>query len=177
MIDPAKFKSPKFSEVFEELENLFLNELENLLINQLIEQKEIRLHDFRDETLEFAGRTNFKLTLKRPNKNVWSVSLKTLHDALRHILREGKVPSLDDKSLELDEHDRLPIIMLVHCIPEQEYQVRSFVGNIVEHEVLGEGRILRIGKSGNVEVQFHDRKAKLKPDFVTLKLPRESSVG
>ncbi len=175
MIDPTKFKSPKFSDVFEELENLFLDELENLLINQLIEQKEIRLHDFMDETLEFAGRTNFKLTLKRPNKNVWSVSLKTLRDALRHILREGKVPTLEDKSLELNEHDRLPIIMLVHCIPEEEYRARSFVGNIVKHEVLGEGRILRIGKSGNVEVQFRDRMAKLKPDFVRLKLNKVSS--
>ena len=46
----------------------------------------------------------------------------------------------------------------------------SFVGNPVIHPTLGDGKVIRISDSGNVEVQFKDRTVRLKPNFIKLKM-------
>lgn len=168
MIDPAKFESGEFKKIFEDLENTALDELENMVLSQLIEQKVLRIYGLEDETLEFAGRTNFKLRLKRPNKNVWSISLKALRDALRLALRQGKLPALDETVRGKVGKKELPMLLLLHAIPNDEVESRSFVGNKVIHEILGEGKIVRISQSGNVEIQFNNKTTKLKPGFVIL---------
>jgi len=172
MINPSKLESEEFDKIFKQLETTYIEELENMMISNLMEKKSIEIPGTNHETIEFAGRTNFKIRLKRPNKNIWSVSVQTLKESIRRVLREGILLPICSKIKEdtskVKEFD-LPVLMLLHTIPEQEYQTRSFVGNIVAHPTLGEGKILRITESGNVEIQFKDRKVKLKPNYVQLK--------
>ena len=59
--------------------------------------------------------------------------------------------------------------MLLNVLPEKEYKKRSFVGNPVIHPTYGEGIVVRISDTGNVEVQFKERLVRLKPNFIKLK--------
>jgi len=63
----------------------------------------------------------------------------------------------------------LPTTLLLNVLPELEYKNRSFVGNPVVHPTYGEGKVIRISDSGNVEVQFKERLVRLKPNFIKLK--------
>lgn len=172
MIDPLNFKSANFKETFEELEEAYLDELGESLIRRLMEKKSVELPGAAKEVLEFAGRTNYKIRLKRPNKNVWSVSFQDFREAIRKVLRKGRLNSLEgqnEKSAESTGPFDLPTSMLLHILPDDEYKKRSFVGNRVIHPTMGEGRVVHITDTGNVEVKFDERIVKLKPTFVKLK--------
>lgn len=171
MIESKKFSSPNFNENFQQLEKLFVDELEQKVVSTLVEKRTIVLPGTRDEVLEFAGRTNYKLRLKRPNKNVWSVPLQTFRESIRKVLREGKLTPLEQNAKaprNKSGEDALATLLLLHILPEEEYYLRSFVGNQVHHPTLGEGKVVRITDSGNVEVAFAERVVRLKPDFVQL---------
>lgn len=173
MIEPLKFESPDFSEVFETFENMYVEELTTMMIDKLFEEKTLSIPGIENEILEFAGRTNYKIRLKRPNKNVWSIPLQDIRDSIKKVLREGKLLPVEGKPTAADEKNKnhnLPLNWLLHILPEDEYRKRSFVGNIVQHPTLGEGEMLRITDSGNVEVKFAARTAMLKPNFIQLKL-------
>ena len=81
MIEPLKFESPDFSEVFETFENMYVEELTTMMIDKLFEEKTLSIPGIENEILEFAGRTNYKIRLKRPNKNVWSIPLQDIRDS------------------------------------------------------------------------------------------------
>lgn len=173
MINPSKFESPDFTKVFETIENMFVEELTTIMVDKLFEEKSLTIPGTENEILEFAGRTNYKIRLKRPNKNVWSIPLQDIRDSIKKVLREGKLLPVEGKVTAADEKNKnhiLPLNWLLHILPEEEYRERSFVGNIVRHPTLGEGEVLRITDSGNVEVKFAERTAMLKPNFVQLKL-------
>jgi hypothetical protein len=63
----------------------------------------------------------------------------------------------------------LPTVLLLNVLPEKEYKKRSFVGNPVIHPTYGEGIVVGISDTGNVEVQFEERLVRLKPNFIKLK--------
>ncbi len=171
MIDPTRFVSANFTDNFPELEEEAVAELEHLLFSRLLEQGQVAVGG---EVLEFAGRTNFKLRVKRPNRSVWSIPLKQIRDSVRRILREGLqvleqepfVPARGSRTSTTIEGLRL----LLQSIPPEEYLSRSFIGNEVEHQVYGVGKILRINSSGNVEIEFPEKCVLLKPEFFRLKM-------
>jgi hypothetical protein len=173
MIEPGKLTSSDLNVALQDLEDSSIVELENMLISELLAKKSIRLHGRFEEVLEFAGRTNYKIRLRQPNKTVWSVSYKDCRESIRKVLRlgtptifgEGQI-SRTDKKDQLDHHTTL----LLNILPEQEYEMRSFIGNPVVHPNWGIGRLTRINENGNIEVQFEDRTVRLKPDFIKLKL-------
>ena len=76
MIEETKFKSLIFNQALLELEDAYINELEDMLLSKLMADKEVQLHGNFNEVIEFAGRTNYKIRLRRPNKNVWSIPLR-----------------------------------------------------------------------------------------------------
>lgn len=174
MVDPGKLKGMDFAEHFESLETAFVGELENMIFAQLLQHGKVSVGDTEDDVLEFSGRTNFKIRVKRPRKNVWSIPVQLLKDSIRKVLREGRMFTENNeptsgkrkKPSNLD----LPIKLLLQSIPREEFFKRSFVGNSVEHEVYGEGVIKRITDTGNVEIVFGDRVALLKPGFFKLKV-------
>ncbi len=169
MIEPAKLTSCDLNQAIEDLENRYIGEIENLLISTLMEQKSVHLHGDVDEVLEFAGRTNYKILLRRPNKNVWSVSFKDFRESVRKVLRTGPEKILDEENSGSKNDDLdLPTHLLLHVLPEDEYENRSFVGNRVLHSKWGTGEILGILESGNVRVKFDGKQVMLKPDFVKL---------
>jgi len=169
MIEPTRFTSPDFNQVFGEVEATFVDELEKLVISRLIENKTVKLPGAEDEVLEYAGRTNFKIRIKRPHKNVWSIPYKSLREAIRSVLRRGKLLPVVEKANKRSEERELALPWLLHILPEEEYYRRSFVGNKVVHPSLGEGEVEEITDTGNVKVKFSDRVAMLKPSFVKLK--------
>jgi len=174
MIDPSKLEDFDFLKDYEALEEQSVIEIENIIIAQLIENGRVTAEPLTEDTLEFAGKTNFKLRVKRRNKNVWSIPTDQLRNAIRMVLREGKIREENDyyvttktgKPAPLDR----PLKLLLGAIPEEEYARRSFVGFPVEHEVYGEGFIRKITDTGNVEIQFENRVALLKPGFFRLKI-------
>lgn len=173
MIDPGKIKSSELNIALQDLEESSVIELENMLISELIAKKCIRLHGRFEEVLEFAGRTNYKIRLRQPNKTVWSISFKDCRESIRKVLRLGTTTifgeeqnSRAEKKDQLDHHTTL----LLNVLPEQEYEIRSFIGNLVVHPNWGIGKLVRINENGNIEVEFKDRTVRLKPDFIKLKL-------
>jgi hypothetical protein len=161
LIEPEKLKSPDFQKTFHELEEYYIDELESMLLNLLIE-----------ETIEFAGRTNYKIRVRRPHKNVWSIPLKDFRESIRKVLRQGMLDPINPKKLESTRFERpseLPTNMVLHILSDEEYERRSFVGNPVVHATLGLGKVVAISESGNVDVKFRDRVATLKPNYVRLK--------
>lgn len=171
MISPFNFDSSNFEENFRQLESAFVAELEEMMISTLIDKKSVEVMGNWKETIEFAGKTNFKVRLKRPNKNVWSVPVQSIKDSIKKVLREGELVSISenfkDKKVSVNNKE-LPLQMLLHILPDKEYENRSFVGNQVVHPTLGEGKIERITESGNVEIRFSDRVVKMKPNFINL---------
>lgn len=172
MIEPEKLKSSEFQETFQELEEHYIDELENKLLNLLIEKRCLKVQGDHEETIEFAGKTNYKIRVRRPHKNVWSISLKDFRESIRKVLRQGMLDPINPKKLESTKFERpgeLPTNMVLHILSDEEYASRSFVGNAVEHPTLGLGKVMAISDSGNVEVKFRDRIATLKPGYVRLK--------
>ncbi len=173
MIDPNLFTSSSFSENFQQLENQFVEELEHVIIANLMEKRTVTIPQLKDEVVEFSGKTNFKIRIKRPNKNVWSVPLQDFRDAIRKVLRKGKLSGVEEVLKAPHNHreeQEKAILLLLHILPEEEFRRRSFVGNRVVHPTLGEGVVMEITESGNVVVQFPERTVKLKPGFIQLKL-------
>ncbi len=171
MIEPNKFSSADLNQALHELEDRYIDELEDMLISQLMDQKSVQLYGETDEVLEFAGRTNYKIRLRRPNKNVWSISFKDFRESIRKVLRTGPSKILDENdstAVAKEENIDYPTTLLLHVLPNDEYKNRSFVGNRVIHPTWGDGRIVSILDSGNVEVEFPDRKVVLKPNFIKL---------
>ena len=180
MIDTNMFTSPEFQENFQRLEIRFVEELEHTIIAHLMEQRSIALPDLPEEVIEFAGKTNFKIRIKRPNKNVWSVPLQEFRHAIRQVLREGKLPSLEEVQKAPRNHHEETIkatLLLLHILPEEEFYKRSFVGNKVVHITLGEGEIVQITETGNVVVDFSNRRVKLKPAFIQLKTEKDTPIS
>jgi len=172
MIEENKFSTADFNKALLELEDHYINELENMLISKLMEQKSVQLEGLSDEVIEFAGRTNYKIRLRRPNKNVWSIPFRDFRESIRKVLRIGTSGLLKDNnvsSVPKKEKIDYPIVLLLNVLPEKEYKTRSFVGNPVVHPTLGDGKVMRISESGNVEVQFKDRTVRLKSSFIKLK--------
>lgn len=173
MISPSKLEDTNFSQVFGVLEAAYVSEIENMLVANLIENKTVEIPGTDKDSLEFLAKTNFKLRLKRPHKNVWSVSLQSLKDSIRKVLREGKLEPVSEKSTSNSVKTRgfeLPVFLLLHTVPNEEFLNRSFVGNKVTHPQLGEGEVIRISDSGNVEIQFPEKTILLKPGFIQLKV-------
>lgn len=168
MIDPAKLKTSNLQHSLQELEESYITELENMVITELMEKKRIQLYGRFKEIVEYLGRTNYKIILRRPNKEIWSVSFKNFREAIRKVLRTGtaSVFSSNEKEELLD----IKMAMLLHILPENEYQSRSFIGNTVVHPNWGTGKLVCINENGNAQVEFKDQLVKLKPDFVELKV-------
>ncbi len=168
MIDPAKLKSSNLQHSLQELEESLITEIENMLLSVLMEKKRIQLHGRFKEILEYLGRTNYKISLRRPNKEIWSVTFKDFREAIRKVLRTGTaaVFSSNDQKEPMD----VRMAMLLHILPENEYQIRSFIGNTVIHPNWGTGKLVCINENGNVQVEFKDQIVKLKPEFVELKV-------
>lgn len=171
MIEPSKITSSDLNQALHELEDLYIDELENMLMSQLMDQKSVHLYGKTDEILEFAGRTNYKIRLRIPNKNVWSISFKDFRESIRKVLRTGPSKILDGNGSTTptrEENLDYPTNLLLHVLPNDEYKNRSFVGNKVNHPTWGVGKIVSISDSGNVEVEFTNRKVILKPNFIKL---------
>jgi hypothetical protein len=171
MIETSKDKFSTLDQAMFNLEELYINELEDMLFSHLMENKRIQLAGNVSEIIEFAGKTNYKIRLRRPNKNVWAIPFKDFRESIRMVLRAGtdklKVNenSISSPSAEM----KFATSLLLNILPEKEYKTRSFVGKRVVHPKWGEGKILTISDSGNVDVQFKERVARLKPNFIKLK--------
>ncbi|NOX37849.1 MAG: hypothetical protein GXO78_09970 [Calditrichaeota bacterium] len=172
MIDASDLKDFDFSRNYFELEERFISEIENLIFDTLIREGRVAIEGDENNVLEFYNRTNFKVRVKRPQKNVWSVPIQLLRDAIRKVLREGHLRKSDGSlAIKIDTRPAkldIPVQLLLRIVPEQEYVKRSLVGNKVRHNVYGEGRIQRITETGNVEVAFKDKVVKLKPQYFQL---------
>jgi hypothetical protein len=172
MIKPSKLKSEDFCQTLSEMEDRYIEELEEMLISKLISEKSVHLAGKHEETLEFAGRTNYKIRLRVPNKNVWSISFRDFRESIRKVLRKGIVSESEfeeDKSRATEKLLDQLTTLLLHILPEEEYKERSFIGNKVTHPTLGSGKVISISDSGNVEVEFRDKVAKIKPNYIQLK--------
>ncbi len=172
MINESRLTSTDFKKVFSELEESCVGELEDLLLSRLMENKSVVVPGTDEEILEFAGRTNYKIRLKRPNKNVWSITFQEFRESIRKVLRKGRLDEFNGKAKSQGEKGNgfdLPTQLLLHVLPNEEYRRRSFVGNTVVHPTMGEGAVVGISDSGNVEVEFQERVVMLKPGFVKLK--------
>lgn len=173
MIESSVLEQLNFAENYSELEEQFVSELENMILSQLIENGRVTSQAKGEDVIEFAGRTNFKIRVKRPNKNVWSIPIQLLKEAIRKVLREGKLlttgGSYAVSKTGKPSHLETPLKLLLASVPEEEYRKRSLVGNLVTHEVYGEGIIRRITNTGNVEIEFENKVALLKPGFFELK--------
>lgn len=171
MINTEKLPSSNLQEALDSFETHFIEELEQMVVSRLFEIKTIHIPGTKNDTVEFAGRTNFKIRLKRPNKNVWSIPLQSIRDSIKKVLREGEIGPIETPAKEPTKSNSLemPLSLLLHTLPDEEYHARSFVGNAVIHPTLGEGRVSRISETGNVEVDFKDRHVMIKPGFVSLK--------
>lgn len=171
MIESTKIKASNFDQALVDLEDHFIDEIESMLLSRLIEQKSIHLNGVENETIEFAGKTNYKILLRRPNKNVWSIPFKEFRDSIRKVLRVGtdSLTVHEDQKSAVGKDIKFETSLLLNVLPEKEYEVRSFVGNKVMHPHWGEGKIIYISETGNVEVQFKDRVVRLKPNFIKLK--------
>lgn len=172
MVETSKLKSTDFQQNFGELEVKFVDEIEDIISSQLYGKGYLNPNHGNTENLEFFGKTNFKIRLKLPNKNVWSVPIQLLKRSIQVVLRNGgdvELLSLSDKKDDMSGYE-LPIKLLLKSIPQEELSKRTFVGNAVCHDVYGEGEIKSINETGNVEVQFRDRQILLKPEFCKLKV-------
>ncbi len=172
MIDTSDLKHFDFSRHYPEMEERFIFEIETMIFETLIQQGRVAIEGDENNVLEFYNRTNFKVRVKRPQKNVWSIPIQTLRNAIRKVLREGHLRR-EDGSLAIKIDTRpakldVPVQLLLRLVPEDEYVKRSLVGNKVRHNVYGEGRIQRITETGNVEVAFKDKIVKLKPQYFEL---------
>lgn len=171
MIEASKLKGVEFHENFEEVEAQYIDEIENIISSQLFEKGHLRFEE--EEDLEFFGRTNFKIRLKQPNKNVWSVPIQLLKKSIGSVLRNGGnieagIAFISEGRKQASDYE-LPIKLLLKSIPKEEFEKRTFVGNPVDHEIYGGGVIMGINETGNVEVKFEDREVLLKPEFCKLK--------
>lgn len=172
MVEASKLKGADLRQNFGELEVKFVDEIEDIISSQLFQKGFLNPNHGRTENLEFFGRTNFKIRLKLPNKNVWSVPIQLLKRSIQMVLRNGgdiESLSLADKKGNLSGYE-IPIKLLLKSIPLEEFIKRTFVGNAVCHDVYGEGEIQGINETGNVEVKFKDRQILLKPEFCKLKM-------
>lgn len=173
MIETSKLPSTDFEKNFEELEGQYINEIEGMISAQLFEKGHLPVNQEEVDEVEFFGRTNFKIRLKQPNKNVWSIPIQLLKKSIQKVLRNGGnieegVTIASTKKSEANYE--MPIKLLLKSIPEEEFQKRTFVGNTVDHEVYGEGVIKSINDTGNVEVKFQERQVLLKPEFCKLRM-------
>jgi hypothetical protein len=171
MVETSKLKGADFQQNFGELEVQFVDEIEDIISSQLYQRGYLNPNHGSTDNLEFFGKTNFKIRLKLPNKNVWSVPIQLLKRSIQRVLRNGgdiESLSLLDKKGNLSDYE-LPIKLLLKSIPQEEFSKRTFVGNAVCHDVYGEGEIKSINETGNVEVSFKDRQILLKPEFCKLK--------
>lgn len=172
MIETSNLKGVDFQENFEELEDRFVDEIEDIISSQLFEKGCVNTAQNANDHLEFFGRTNFKIRLKQPNKNVWSIPIQLLKKSIKEVLRNGG--DIETLSLPEKKNDRLayelPIKLLLKSIPLEELKKRTFVGNTVDHSIYGDGIIQGIHETGNIEVKFKDRKVLLKPEFCKLKM-------
>jgi hypothetical protein len=171
MIETPKNKFSTLDQAMFNLEEIYINELEDMLFSRLIEDKRIQLDGDVNEIIEFAGKTNYKIRLRRPNKNVWAIPFKNFRESIRAVLREGtdKLKIKENHSNSQSNEMKFATSLLLNILPEKEYNIRSFVGKRVVHPKWGEGKILSISDSGNVDVQFKDRVVRLKPNFIKLK--------
>jgi hypothetical protein len=171
MLESQKNKFSTLDQAIFNLEELYINELEDMLYSRLIEDKRIELNGNVKETIEFAGKTNYKIRLRRPNKNVWAIPFKDFREAIRVVLRIGthKLKVKENLGYSPSHEIKYATSLLLNILPEKEYQQRSFVGKRVVHPKWGEGKILSISESGNADVQFRDRVVRLKPNFIKLK--------
>lgn len=173
MIETSKLKGADFRQNFEELEGQYVNEIENIISSNLFEKGHLPINQGKSDKVEFFGRTNYKIRLKQPNKNVWSVPIQLLKKSIQSVLRKGG--NIDAGLVSLGEKKNtsnyeLPIKLLLKSVPREEFNKRTFVGNAVDHDVYGEGVITAINDTGNVEVKFKDREVLLKPEFCKLKV-------
>lgn len=172
MVETSKLKSADFRQNFGELEAKFVDEIEDIISSQLFENGFLKANHSPTENIQFFGKTNFKIRLKLPNKNVWSVPIQLLKRSIQAVLRNGgdvELLSLSDKKEDLSGYE-FPIKLILKSIPQEEFDKRTFVGNAVCHDVYGEGEIKSINDTGNVEVRFRDRQVLLKPEFCKLKI-------
>ena len=172
MIETSKLKGVVFHENFEELEDRFVDEIEDIISSQLFEKGRINCEQMENGVVEFFGRTNFKIQLKQPNKNVWSVPIQLLKRSIKKVLRNGG--NLESLTVPEKKNNQsgyeLPIKLLLQSIPKDEFRKRTFVGNTVDHSIYGEGVIKNINDTGNIEVEFKDREVLMKPEFCKLKI-------
>ena len=171
MIETSKEKLSTLDQAMFNLEELYINELEDMLFSRLIENERIQLAGNASEIIEFAGKTNYKIRLRRPNKNVWAIPFKDFRESIRMVLRAGtdKLKVKENNTSSPSAEMKFATSLLLNILPEKEYETRSFVGKRVVHPKWGEGKILTISDSGNVDVQFKERVARLKPNFIKLK--------
>lgn len=173
MIETSKLPSTDFEKNFEELEGQYINEIEGIISAQLFEKGHLSGDHEDAEDVQFFGRTNYKIRLKQPNKNVWSIPIQLLKKSIQKVLRNGgnieEGVFTASKKKKSEANYEMPIKLLLKSIPEEEFQKRTFVGNTIDHEVYGEGVITSINDTGNVEVQFQEREVLLKPEFCKLK--------
>jgi hypothetical protein len=172
MIETSKLNGVDFHENFEALEDQFVDEIENIISSQLFEKGCINSEKNENGEVEFFGRTNFKIRLKQPNKNVWSVPIQLLKRSIKKVLRNGgnlESLTVPEKKSARSGYE-VPIGMLLKSIPDDEFKKRTFVGNTIDHSVYGEGVIKGINDTGNIEVEFKDREILLKPEFCKLKI-------
>ncbi|MFQ5584535.1 MAG: hypothetical protein ACE5GL_08895, partial [Calditrichia bacterium] len=113
MIEPSKFKDPDLLQNLHELEMRYIDEIEEMIISRLFSVGQLSFGEADDEILEFSGKTNYKIQLKRPNKNVWSIPIQLLKEAIRKVLRTGELPEakigkLEDRKLINSNYD-IPI--------------------------------------------------------------------
>ncbi len=173
MIEPSKFTAPDFLQNFHDLELQYINEIEEMITSQLFNTGHLVFGEESSDILEFSGKTNYKIRIKRPHKNVWSIPIQLLKESIRNVLRSGKLPEdkiskIEKKKVTKTNYD-LPIQLLLQSVPQNEFLARTFVGNYVTHKVYGEGIIKRITENENVEVEFKDKEVLLKPNFCMLK--------
>ncbi len=172
MMDLSDKPDFDFATQYAELEETLISELENMIYARLMADRFIRPDDQPENEIEFLQRTTYKIMIRRPNKHVWSVPLPELRNAIRQVLRKGRL--FDETGKLAIQVPSKPAYMaqaigaLLQAIPEEEYLKRSLVGNKVQHTVYGEGIIRAITDTGNVEIAFEDKITLLKPQFFRL---------
>ncbi len=172
MIDLSDKPDFDFASQYEMLEDSLVSELEQMIYARLMSERTIQLNHEPNNEIEFLQRTTYKVMIRRPNKHVWSVPIPELRNAIRQVIRKGRLFTQEGKlAIQVPAKPAyLPeaIKALLCIIPEEEYLSRSMVGNKVYHQVYGEGVIRSITNTGNVEIAFKEKVTLLKPQFFRL---------
>ncbi len=172
MIDLSDKPDFDFASQYDALEDSLVSELENMIYARLMSDRTIQIGSDPDNEIEFLQRTTYKVMIRRPNKHVWSVPIPELRNAIRQVIRKGRLFTEEGK-LAISVPNKpayLPeaLTALLSIIPEEAYLSRSMVGNKVYHQVYGEGVIRSITDTGNVEIAFKEKVTLLKPQFFRL---------